>query len=145
MAVQFNPFTGNLDLTSKPVGLLNLKGTVANEAALPGSATTGDVYQAEDTGVFYVWDGTGWDNLGTLAGPQGIQGDPGPAGADGADGVPGADGADGADGVGVPAGGTTGQVLGKASGADYDTAWVDQTGGGGGGTPGGSDTQVQFN
>jgi hypothetical protein len=29
----------------------------------------------------------------------------------------------------VPAGGTTGQVLGKSSGTDYATAWVDQTGG----------------
>lgn len=48
-----------------------------------------------------------------------------------------------AGGGGVPAGGTTGQVLGKASDTDYDTEWVDQTGGGG--TPGGSDTQVQFN
>jgi len=41
-------------------------------------------------------------------------------------------GADGADGVGVPDGGTTGQVLAKATGDDYDTEWVDQTGGGGG-------------
>ena len=38
----------------------------------------------------------------------------------------------GADGVGVPAGGTTGQVLKKASGADYDTEWADESGGGGG-------------
>ena len=37
-------------------------------------------------------------------------------------------------GVGVPAGGTTGQVLAKNSGTDYDTEWVDQTGGGGSGT-----------
>lgn len=28
-------------------------------------------------------------------------------------------------GVGVPSGGTTGQVLAKASGTDYDTAWID--------------------
>lgn len=34
----------------------------------------------------------------------------------------------------VPVGGTTGQVLAKASNADYDTVWVNQTGGGGGGT-----------
>lgn len=34
----------------------------------------------------------------------------------------------------VPIGGTTGQVLAKASGADGDTEWVDQSGGGGGGT-----------
>ena len=39
-------------------------------------------------------------------GPAGPQGDPGPAG------------------VGVPAGGTTGQVLAKASGTDYDTEWA---------------------
>lgn len=39
-------------------------------------------------------------------------------------------------GVGVPTGGTTGQVLAKKSNADYDTKWVDQTGGGGSGTPG---------
>ena len=36
----------------------------------------------------------------------------------------------GPQGVGVPAGGTTGQVLAKASGTNYDTEWV--TGGGGG-------------
>lgn len=51
----------------------------------------------------------------------------------GATGAAGADGADGADGVGVPAGGTTGQVLAKASNTDYDTEWIDETGGGGGG------------
>ena len=34
---------------------------------------------------------------------------------------------------GVPTGGTTGQVLAKASGTSYDTEWVDQTGGPGGG------------
>jgi len=73
----------------------------------------------------------------------------GPTGATGADGATGDTGpqgpagADGTDGVGVPVGGTTGQVLAKASADDYDTEWVDQSGGGG--SPGGSDTQVQFN
>jgi hypothetical protein len=43
---------------------------------------------------------------------------------------------------GVPPGGTTDQVLAKASDQNYDTEWVDA---GGGGTPGGSNTQVQFN
>ena len=36
-------------------------------------------------------------------------------------------GNDGTDGVGVPAGGTTGQVLAKASGADFDDEWIDNT------------------
>lgn len=53
-------------------------------------------------------------------GPKGDTGDTGPAGADGAD---------GADGVGVPAGGTTGQALIKASATDYDTTWSDPVGG----------------
>lgn len=42
---------------------------------------------------------------------------PGPAGTDGTDGV------DGADGLGVPAGGSTGQVLKKKSNIDNDTEW----------------------
>lgn len=46
-------------------------------------------------------------------------------------------------GQGVPTGGTIGQVLAKASGTDYDTEWVNQSGGGG--TPGGSSTQLQYN
>ena len=41
-------------------------------------------------------------------------------------------GVQGAPGVGVPTGGTTGQVLAKASNTNYDTAWV--AGGGGSGT-----------
>ena len=44
-------------------------------------------------------------------------------GAKGDDGADGAAGADGADGVGVPAGGTTNQVLAKASDNDNDTEW----------------------
>jgi hypothetical protein len=43
----------------------------------------------------------------------------------------GADGADGTNGVGVPTGGTTGQVLAKSSNTDYATEWIDQTGGSG--------------
>jgi hypothetical protein len=48
-------------------------------------------------------------------------------------GPPGPAGAAGAAGVGVPGGGTIGQVLGKASAADHHTQWVDQSGDGGGG------------
>lgn len=38
----------------------------------------------------------------------------------------------GDDGIGLPEGGTQGQVLVKNSAADYDFKWVDPTGGGGG-------------
>ena len=45
--------------------------------------------------------------------PKGEQGEPGTGGG----------------GQGVPAGGTTGQILAKASDSDYDTRWVDAEGG----------------
>ena len=34
---------------------------------------------------------------------------------------------------GVPPGGTTGQILGKTGDEDFQTGWIDQSGGGGGG------------
>ena len=69
-----------------------------------------------------------------------LRGEQGPPGADstvpgptGPQGPAGATGAQGPAGQGVPAGGTTGQVLAKKTGADFDTEWVAQTGGSGGG------------
>lgn len=41
---------------------------------------------------------------------------------------------DGTNGQGVPASGTTGQLLAKASGTDYDTEWITPSGGSGGHT-----------
>ena len=61
-------------------------------------------------------------------GAPGRDGAPGADGAPGKNGDPGADGAPGRDGEpgpGVPAGGTAGQLLKKASGEDYSTAWTD--------------------
>jgi len=49
-------------------------------------------------------------------------------GRDGRDGI---NGLQGLNGVGVPVGGTTGQVLAKIDGTDYNTQWVTSSGGGG--------------
>lgn len=70
----------------------------------------------------FIGDEAAW--LASLVGPAGPTGD---TGATGATGPTGPAGADGADGQGVPTGGTTGQILAKASGTDYDTAWVTPT------------------
>lgn len=80
-----------------------------------------------------------------LVGPQGVKGDQGdigpigPAGADstvqgpvGPAGADGSNGTDGTNGVGVPVGGTTGQILEKKSATDYDTQWVNKPLGGAG-------------
>jgi hypothetical protein len=72
-------------------------------------------------GGAYVWYITSVSGNVCYVAPGGsMKGDQGPAGPAGAD------------GVGVPAGGTTGQVLKKASNTDYDTEWADESGGGGG-------------
>ena len=61
---------------------------------------------------------------------KGKDGEPGPAGKDGEPGAPGKDGEPGPAGPGVPMGGAAGQVLAKKSGTNYDTEWVNQSGGG---------------
>ncbi len=50
-------------------------------------------------------------------------------GEDGAQGPQGQQGIQGETGIGVPSGGTTGQVLAKASNTDYDTQWQTVSGG----------------
>ena len=60
-----------------------------------------------------------WSTPGII-GTQGPTGPTGPTGATGATGPA---------GPGVPTGGTTGQVLAKSSGTNYDTAWINLVGG----------------
>ena len=62
-------------------------------------------------------------------GPEGPAGPQGPEGPHGPVGERGPQGEAGPAGPGVPAGGTAGQVLAKKSGTDYDTEWVNQSGG----------------
>ena len=47
----------------------------------------------------------------------------------GPQGIAGPTGANGINGQGVPVGGATNQVLAKVDGTNYNTQWVDQTGG----------------
>lgn len=84
--------------------------------------SSGDFYLRIVDGTFYEKTGPStWSLLGSLKG---------------ADGDTGATGATGAAGVGVPVGGTTGQFLAKASSTDYDTEWVNEPVGVGGGLDG---------
>lgn len=66
-------------------------------------------------------------------GPAGVTGPQGSTGPTGPQGPQGATGPQGSIGVGVPSGGLTGQVLGKSSNVDFETGWIAQTGGTGGG------------
>ena len=75
----------------------------------------------------FVGNESAW--LASLVGTNGNDGAQGPQGEPGADGAQGPAGADGAPGQGVPTGGTAGQVLAKVDSTDYNTEWVNQTGG----------------
>ena len=45
---------------------VNWKGTVADFASLPSGAATGDMYHVTATGAEYIWNGTTWENVGTI-------------------------------------------------------------------------------
>ena len=89
-------------------------------AGVTSASNKGGVFNTGSGDIIGVTDGAQrggvFDGVVVVNGQQGI---PGPKGD------PGEAGMDGAPGVGVPAGGTTGQVLAKKTGADYDTQWVD--------------------
>lgn len=54
-------------LKSDISGVYKYKGSVASASALATSGnTTGDVYNTEDTGMNYAWNGTAWDALGEI-------------------------------------------------------------------------------
>lgn len=59
---------------------VELKGSVATVGDLPAGATPGDLYVVIADGDGYVWNGTTWDNVGPIRGPQGPKGDTGDTG-----------------------------------------------------------------
>ena len=125
---------------------LDITGIVATSGDLPATANQFDTYLVGTQEPYYVYmyyNGS-WVNIGAVG--KGEQGEPGFSPVVTVSPITGGhqisitdaedtetfnvmDGADGQDGVGVPTGGTTGQVLAKASGSNYDTEWVNQSGG----------------
>ena len=62
------PTTSEMEtaISSAVSAVYKYKGSVATVADLPASGnTTGDVYDVQETGVNYAWNGTAWDALGT--------------------------------------------------------------------------------
>jgi hypothetical protein len=111
------------------------------EAGITG-ADGADGLSAYEVALANGFVGTEIEWLSSLEGPQGEAGPEGPQGPAGETGPAGATGATGAAGVGVPAGGTTGQVLAKTSNTDYATGWTTPGGGGASDLDGLSDVAI---
>lgn len=106
-----------LDVKSTSQGVLVPRMTASQRGMISTPATGLLVFQTDGASGFYFYNGTTWTNLGAK-GDQGIQGEKGDKGDQGIQ------GAAGTNGQGVPTGGTTGQVLSKVDGTDYNTTWV---------------------
>lgn len=60
---------------------VSIKGTLASESELPKTGTAGDAYIIG--GNLYVWNGSKWENVGSIKGEKGDKGDTGDDGGDG--------------------------------------------------------------
>lgn len=94
----------------------------ARRGVPPGTAGQWDTLAQKGRDGYVVVRGGGDGGGGGTPGPQGPQGPEGPQGPAGAT---------GSNGVGVPAGGSAGQVLRKVTATDFDTAWATPAGGAG--------------
>lgn len=68
-SVAWNNVTGKPELALKSdiAGVYRYRGSVAGYASLPAEdRAPGDVWNTEDTGMNYAWDGAAWDELGQL-------------------------------------------------------------------------------
>jgi len=115
---------GTNDATGRPLGTIWLDYTTDQYYELTSTAPVVWTARSDITGSTGA---TGPAGPTGATGAQGPIGNTGPQGATGPQGPIGATGPTGATGPGVLPGGTTGQILTKASNADFDTVW--QTGG----------------
>jgi hypothetical protein len=119
-----------------PAGATGAQGPAGPTGATGATGPAGATGATGDTGAQGPQGIQGETGLQGIQGIQGLQGDVGPQGIQGIQGDTGAtgpqgiQGLQGATGAGVAAGGTTGQVLAKIDATDYNTQWVDVSGGG---------------
>jgi len=112
-----------------PQGLKGDKGDKGDTGAQGPKGDTGNTGPQGAKGDKGDKGDTGATGAKGDTGPQGPQGEQGVQGETGPKGDTGATGPAGADGLGVPSGGTTGQVLRKKSNADNDTEWENEDAG----------------
>ena len=75
---------------------------------------------------------SGTSGVAGISGVDGVNGTSGTSGVAGTSGTSGISGTSGTNGVGVPTGGTSGQILAKINNTDYNSQWIDAPTSGGG-------------
>ena len=103
--------------------------TLIDASSSGSDGTDGREIELQNNGTAIQWRYEGeteWQDLVQLSELKGEKGD---TGEQGEAGTSGQQGEKGDPGIGIPVGGTTGQVLKKKSNTDYDTEWADGTGG----------------
>ena len=96
------------------------------------SGTSGGVGATGSSGSSGQTGTSGSSGATGSSGSSGGTGASGSSGSSGSSGATGSSGSSGNSGAGVPTGGTAGQVLAKIDGTNFNTQWVNQSGGGGG-------------
>jgi microcystin-dependent protein len=96
----------------------------------PSSPSEGDIWYNSQTGQTFVYYDSFWvENIAGIAGPEGPTGPIGETGLVAQASEPGDTSTlwldTDEDGVGIPLGGTAGQVLAKVDSVDFNTEWVD--------------------
>ena len=118
--------TGGSTGPTGPTGPNGSTGLTGSTGPTGLTGSTGPAGITGSTGPAGITGSTGPTGLTGSTGPTGLTGDTGPIGSTGPTGLTGSTGPTGA---GVVVGGTTGQVLSKIDATDYNTQWVDQSGG----------------
>jgi len=103
------PYGGIMGPTGPQGTSITIKGSVATVGNLPATGNAvNDAYVVQADGDLYVWNGTAWNNVGQIVGPQGPTGPQGLVGPTGPTGIQGATGPTGPTGAASTVAGPTG-------------------------------------
>jgi hypothetical protein len=125
--------TSGISGTSGSSGTSGISGTSGSSGTDGSSGSSGTDGSSGSSGTSGISGTSGSSGTAGTSGSSGTSGISGTSGSSGTDGSSGSSGTDGQDGVGIPSGGTSGQVLTKVDSSLYNVTWSDPTGASGAG------------
>lgn len=117
--------TSGVNGSSGQTGSAGTSGTSGVSGTSGTSGVSGTSGSSGLNGVNGTSGVNGINGSSGISGTSGTSGTSGVNGTSGTSGISGSSGTSGTSGPGVAAGGTTGQILAKVDGVDYNTQWID--------------------